>query len=64
MARNYILTFVVHCRRQRAIHKVAVFDVCQRRNRMDSKPAVENGSYSGGFSSKDSLKILIPFSVF
>jgi conjugative relaxase-like TrwC/TraI family protein len=38
--------------------------VCQRRNRMDSKPAVENGSYSGGFSSKDSLKILIPSSVF
>ena len=37
---------------------------CQRRNRMDSKPAVENGSYSGGFSSKDSLKILIPSSVF
>jgi hypothetical protein len=37
---------------------------CQRRNRMDTKLAVENGSSSGEFSSKDSLKCLLPSSPF
>jgi hypothetical protein len=51
-----------HGRADNMIHEAK--HLCQRRNRMDTKLAVENGSSSGDFSSKDSLKCLLPSSPF